>query len=128
MSSSLYGPCEGSIAGYDPVHHQMILLGGSSGSLQENSTLTEVRIFDAENPTANGTALPPLSSGTVSFYQPFEREESGNYILHWVDPIGSTMRRYDMSDFLFTKCDTNSTTSCLRTLTHINPKENRPYD
>ncbi len=76
----------------------MILLGGATDVYDESSTLTEVRIFDADDPTANGTALPPLSSGTASLYQPFEREESGNYIIHWVDFYDSTMKGYDMTN------------------------------
>ncbi len=58
----------------------------------------EVRIFDADNPSPNGTALPPLSSGTMSLNAPFVREDSGNYILHWVDYHDSTLRRYDMTN------------------------------
>ncbi len=34
-SSSLYGPCAASIAGYDPIHHKMILLGGVATGLDE---------------------------------------------------------------------------------------------
>ncbi len=91
-----YGPCYNSIAAYDPVTHKIYLMGGTCPPNYEN----KVRSFDPENPGGSGTVLPTLKYGGYSWQQPFVREDSGDYVLHWVDDYDVTMRRYDMSNTL----------------------------